>query len=505
QQEEALQLIERGVPVWDLLADKIGKTVPELQAMATAGELGRREIQLLLDAMAERNAGQAQQQMSTLAGLVSNLQDRFTQFYREVADAGVWDYLKVQLRDLSAWFDEAASNGQMQKLAKSISDGFIATAETLKAFVTNLYNLRNEFALLAQAWLAVKVTTWAQQLGGAVKGFASLRAGVGGTSTTLRSLALPANAASGAFLISQIYNVVTAYRDLKLAVAELDATQRAQQDSAAELAARYRQISEATGVVVTSMAELERAIAAGTIVIDDQAGSYLSAAQAAEAYAQRAQQAAAAAEQQAISAERLSGAYEGVTSALQEAIADISKLASVMQGEVVNDLNAGVEGVGGLALALKSAEQQGSLTADQIETELVAAIAKLSEPEQQRFGALLADAMAMVENGADGAGVRVEYLQRLLDGLNTSRAEGALKRLGISQEELAGSISKGMQQSLEDLQTLGQQIDGLGTVGTKAGDAVYTALSTALRNVRTEADKQQFQTALDGFRNAGRI
>src|SRR5690606_37739448 len=35
--------------------------------------------------------------------------------------------------------------------------------------------------------------------------------------------------------------------------------------------------------------------------------------------------------------------------------------------------------------------------------------------------------------------------------------------------------------------------------------AVYTALSTALRNVRTEADKQQFQTALDGFRNAGRI
>src|SRR5690606_15216594 len=139
---------------------------------------GRREIQLLLDAMAERNAGQAQQQMSTLAGLVSNLQDRFTQFYREIADAGVWDYLKVQLRDLSAWFDEAASNGQMQKLAKSISDGFIATAETLKAFVTGLYGARQEIAALAKAWIALKIAGWVTDIKSATGAFGLLAGGV---------------------------------------------------------------------------------------------------------------------------------------------------------------------------------------------------------------------------------------------------------------------------------------------------------------------------------------
>src|SRR5690606_6882362 len=41
QGEEILQLAERGVPVWDALANATGRTVPELQKMSEAGALGR--------------------------------------------------------------------------------------------------------------------------------------------------------------------------------------------------------------------------------------------------------------------------------------------------------------------------------------------------------------------------------------------------------------------------------------------------------------------------------
>ena len=58
--EEALQLIERGVPVWDLLAKATGRNVQELQKMSEAGQLGRDVILQLIDAMGRQNAGATQ-------------------------------------------------------------------------------------------------------------------------------------------------------------------------------------------------------------------------------------------------------------------------------------------------------------------------------------------------------------------------------------------------------------------------------------------------------------
>jgi tape measure domain-containing protein len=59
QGEEAMQMLERGIPVWDLLAEKTGKSAAELMKMSSAGELGRSEITLLIEALGEKNAGAA--------------------------------------------------------------------------------------------------------------------------------------------------------------------------------------------------------------------------------------------------------------------------------------------------------------------------------------------------------------------------------------------------------------------------------------------------------------
>lgn len=505
QQEEALQLIERGVPVWDLLSDAIGKTVPELQDMATAGELGRREIQLLLDAMASKNMGEAQGQMDAMAGLVSNLQDRFSQFYRMIADAGVWEYLKGQLRDVGAWFDEMASSGQLQVLAKRISDAFIAGAESAKSFVKTLVGLRDEFALLAQAWLALKISTWYGQLRNAAAGFTVLRGGVTGATAALGGLATAARLAMGAFVVSQIYNVVTAYRDLKLAVSELDAVERERASKAQELADRYAEISNATGVAVKSMAELDAAIKSGAIVIDEQAGRYLSAAQAAEEYAKKQKEAAEASDEHAIKASALSAAYERVSESLKEAVDDNGKLASVMDDQVTAALNGGVEAVGGFVLALRSAEQQGKLTAEQIDTTLRQAINGLSEPEQLRFGDLIRESMEKIGDGTKSAGLKVEYLQRLLDNLNAARAEAALERLGVSYDQLAGKVTDAVDQSVKDLTIMGEEILKMGLKGKDTGDTIQLALTNALRNVKTEADKLALEQVFTKFQQQGLV
>lgn len=505
QQEEILQLIERGVPAWDLLSSATGKSTVELQKMSSAGQLGRKEIQLLIDAMGEASAGSAARQMATLGGLVSNLQDRFTSFYRMVADAGVFEYLKQQVSDVIAKFEEMANNGQLEKLAQNISDTFILGAEAVKSFALTVYELSGTFITLGQAWVSLKVVSWLGPLRNVTSGFLNLGQSADSASFSFKALATAARAAMGAFVVQQVFNVVSAYRELGVEVNKLDAAERAQVESQNQVDARYRNISESTGVLVTSMAELERQIRLGNIVIDEQSNKYLNAKQSADLYIQRQKELGAGVKAVVFDQDKLSQSMKNTSEALKDAADDNSRLAGVLNDQLLNALSAGDEGIGGFVLALKQAEQQGDLTAKQIDEGLVEAIGKLSDSEKQRWGESLKLQMEKIADGADGAGVKVEYLQRILNQFEVAEVESALKRLGITQEELTNKITDGTQKTLEDLKILDKQISILGTKNDGTAEAVFEALKKAIVGAKTEADELALSKAIDTFKEKGTI
>jgi tape measure domain-containing protein len=101
QGEEILQLVERGVPVWEMLEKATGKNVQELQKLSSAGKLGRDTIALLIDEIGKSSAGAAAENMSLLSGYVSNLKDSWQNFLDEVAQSGALDYAKDQLKSIS--------------------------------------------------------------------------------------------------------------------------------------------------------------------------------------------------------------------------------------------------------------------------------------------------------------------------------------------------------------------------------------------------------------------
>jgi tape measure domain-containing protein len=504
QQEEVLQLIERGVPAWDLLSKATGKTTQELQKMSTAGQLGRREISLLIEAMGQESSGAAAKQMETLAGLVSNLQDRFTQFSRMIADAGVFDYLKQQATDLIAKFEELGNNGQLEKIAKQIADTFILGAESVKSFATTVYELSGTLLTLGQAWLGLKVVSWAGQLKAAALGFIAVDNSAKGASFSLLGLATAAKAAMGAFVIQQIFNVVSAYKELGIELNKLEAAQRQQADSQSAVDARLRAIAESTGIAVQSMADLEAQIRSGNIVIDEQLNQYLNAAKAAELFAQRQLSVSESVKGSVFNQDLLTQSMRNTSEALKDAASDNSKLASVLNDQLLQALNGGVEGVGGFVLALQSAQQVGSLTAQQIDDGLVSALDKLSDEERLRFGQQIREAMAVAAQGADSAGVKVEYLQRLMNQFDESRITASLKRLGIEEAELTNGISSGVEQSIKDLQNLNEHLSNIGE-GAGANEAVFDGLSNAISGIRTEADGLALSDSIDEFRNKGQL
>ncbi|WP_434340185.1 tape measure protein [Motilimonas cestriensis] len=150
QGEEILQLIERGIPVWDLLEKATGKNTLELQKMSSAGQLGRKEIKLLMDEMAKGAAGSAIAMMDTWNGLASNLQDNIDKLKNTVAKAGLLDYFKAELSQLNGLIDEMAADGRLKEYAAQVSNAITGTIDALKIGVTTIYEWRTEIgALLA--------------------------------------------------------------------------------------------------------------------------------------------------------------------------------------------------------------------------------------------------------------------------------------------------------------------------------------------------------------------
>lgn len=146
QGEEALQLIERGIPVWDLLANASNKTAVELQEMSSKGQLGRDAIAQLIKAMGSGAIGASAQQMNTWNGLMSNLVDQWDRFKLLIGSSGIFDVLRNNMEELLKTVEEMSKNGQLQKVAESLSNMMVSGFETGKAFAKDLIPAMKRFA-----------------------------------------------------------------------------------------------------------------------------------------------------------------------------------------------------------------------------------------------------------------------------------------------------------------------------------------------------------------------
>lgn len=158
QGDEILQLAERGVPIWDLLAKATGKNIGELQKLSEAGLLGRDTILKLIDAMGEMNSGASDKLMSTFSGAVSNAKDALHEFYDMVAKAGVLEFLTSQVQDLLKEFDRMKASGELQAAAKQMADSLLSVGESVDTAIHAIEKMSGVIKLSAEVWVAWRLS-----------------------------------------------------------------------------------------------------------------------------------------------------------------------------------------------------------------------------------------------------------------------------------------------------------------------------------------------------------
>ncbi|PTE21339.1 hypothetical protein C5F48_12955, partial [Cereibacter changlensis JA139] len=80
-----------------------------------------KEIQLLIDALGEANAGASAGMAGTWSGIMSNISDQWTRFQRMVMGSGLFDWLKTRLQEILATLDAMVADGSMQLWADKLA------------------------------------------------------------------------------------------------------------------------------------------------------------------------------------------------------------------------------------------------------------------------------------------------------------------------------------------------------------------------------------------------
>lgn len=138
--EEMNQLAERGIPAWDLMAQKMGKSKAELMNMAEQGKLmSDVALPALIDAMGTKFAGAMDKQSKTFSGMMSTIKDNMNILMGEIMEP-VFNRIKELLpgvidfvNQLSTTFQNAGWKGVFEQiLPKDVADTLVSYMNTVK-------------------------------------------------------------------------------------------------------------------------------------------------------------------------------------------------------------------------------------------------------------------------------------------------------------------------------------------------------------------------------------
>lgn len=502
QGEEILQLIERGVPVWDLLEKATGKNTLELQKLSTAGALGRDVIQQLMDEMGKANSGAAAKNMSLLSGYVSNLKDEWQLFLNEIAKAGALDYVKDRLAGLLRTIQEMKANGDLTQLAQRISDGFVSIAETTKSVVLAIKDNIGAVALLGKAYVALKLAGVASDVGRVALAMkAQLAAGTAAAVTQTKALALALRAIPWLAVVQGVVSVADAYAQLKAAQRELAESQKLQNDVQAEATQRLKEFNEQTGLNVQSLDEIIAAQDAGAVAIDEYTGKWrLATDQLTEAEkAQRAQ--AEAAKKSAADLAALSGQMQSMLQSFRGAREEGKTLAEAIAGIGESAKAGGQQGIEALSLAIEQLALDGAATHQELSAGLGEYLASLSDEEYTRFGKDIAAEFERIQNSADATSNRLSFMQTLLDANLTAAA----KRAGVEIGKVLTGVDTQTSGAISAFTNLVNQLNATSTSAADSDKIIKAGLLETLKSLDTSAEINATIAAIQALGASGAL
>lgn len=454
QGEEIMQLAERGVPVWDALAQATGRTVPELQKMSEAGELGRETISKLIDELGRMNTGASEKLMNTYAGAVSNAKDAMAEFFDMIAKAGVLDFLTEKIRELLTEFERMKDTGELQQKAQEIADGFVAVARTAEAVTSTLVDMAPVIEAAVKVWLAFKAVNIATTLysiaAGAAVAAPALTATAVGAQTAAAGMTVAAGAATALSVAVKRLLAATGIGLLLVAIGEIGLKLLGTGEAAKSTEKDLETVFEPPPT--NGIADAAKTTTAALEGLKTQAG---------------------------LAGAELRKTFDDVASSgksVDQALSEIGKDFDL----------ASVPGIQNAAVVLDGLLSEGKITAEQFQAAWDASLKNVN----------LADFELRARAALDGTWQGVGRLRDVLDGA----LREAIRRSGADFDVLSGGMSKAARSAINDTDTIINGLDRLRAKGVDVGAALEASLNKAIKTADGQAAIEALRSRVEQLR-----
>lgn len=163
-----------GINVYQTLADALGKDVKDIRKQGEKGKLGLKSILTVFRTLSEQSKGAQASAMNSWDGMFAQMEANLLEFRIKVANSGLFEEIKNEMRRVLNWHDMADKSGELDALAENIGQKFLTTFRTVKiaaqelwrwlkpgkdalAWVDqNIVSLKKLAAVLVSVWLANK-------------------------------------------------------------------------------------------------------------------------------------------------------------------------------------------------------------------------------------------------------------------------------------------------------------------------------------------------------------
>ena len=142
--EELMQLAERGIPVYEILQEKLALTREQIANIGNAGIDARTAIEVLIQGMQERFGGGMERLSATMQGSLSNLRDFLFQLKADIG-IRVMQAIRKDIQAILRWLEQLKKTGKYKRIVEGLSRGFYEFYRILRSVALALWGVIRPF------------------------------------------------------------------------------------------------------------------------------------------------------------------------------------------------------------------------------------------------------------------------------------------------------------------------------------------------------------------------
>lgn len=215
-EQEIRQLVERGIPAYEILQNKFKLTAEQMENIGKAGIDSKQAVDALVEGIEERFAGMMDKQSKSMGGLFSTAKDQAKAFLLTITGidnqgniigGSIFEYAKKKLEEFSSSMTRWQQDGTLEKWAKSIRDSLVKLVENIDKLVDKLSGIAkwvSQNGPTVNGWVKDFIVAWA---------FTETIAGIAGIATGINNITKALNimaASSGIAALGSVAGMVAA-------------------------------------------------------------------------------------------------------------------------------------------------------------------------------------------------------------------------------------------------------------------------------------------------------